>query len=55
MTKMTTRVAFGTAAFAVQVLSAMQMDNMFLFLFFFLNPEVSLQMKMLIASSFSEH
>lgn len=27
---MTTRVAFGTAAFAVQVLSAMQMDNMVL-------------------------
>lgn len=28
MTKMTVHVTFGTAAFAVQVLSAMQVDNM---------------------------
>lgn len=53
MTKMTALVTFGTAAFAVQVVSAMQMDNMFFVVFFFsFNPEVSLQMKMLIASSF---
>lgn len=35
---MTALVTFGTAAFAVQVVSAMQMDNMFfvvLFCFFF--------------------
>lgn len=51
---MTALVTFGTAAFAVQVVSAMQMDNMFFVVFFFFsfNPEVSLQMKMLIASSF---